>query len=128
MLTFFYSIIYTYNIVNCQKIYNLFAQALETRFSSLFHSECKLIWYSTTMYVYCVYPAISKRSKTTAKIVWNKRRSKCFKRRHLWRRCLYCYHFFLLLNRNRGTWSYILVSDRPYITKIYPVNAIWLLK
>jgi len=29
-------------------------------FSSLFRSECKLILYSTTMYVYCVYPAVSK--------------------------------------------------------------------
>ena len=32
-------------------------------FSSLFRSECKLILYLTTMYVYCVYPAISKSSK-----------------------------------------------------------------
>ena len=29
-------------------------------FSSLFHSECKFILYLTTMYVYCVYTAISK--------------------------------------------------------------------
>jgi RNase P/RNase MRP subunit p30 len=32
-------------------------------FSSLFHSECKLILYLTTMYVYCVYHAISKSPK-----------------------------------------------------------------
>ena len=29
-------------------------------FSTLFCSKCKLIWYLTTMYVYCVFPAISK--------------------------------------------------------------------
>ena len=29
-------------------------------FSSLFHSECNIISYLTTMYVYCVYPAMSK--------------------------------------------------------------------
>ena len=34
-----------------------------TSFSSLFHSECKLIVYLTTMYVCCVYPAISKSPK-----------------------------------------------------------------
>jgi hypothetical protein len=49
------------------KIYNLFARALETgrrtSFSSLFRSECKLILFLTTMYVYCVYPAISKGPK-----------------------------------------------------------------
>ena len=34
-----------------------------TSFSSLFHSEYKLILYLTTMYIYCVYPAISKSPK-----------------------------------------------------------------
>jgi hypothetical protein len=32
-------------------------------FSRLFRSECKLIIYLTTTYVYCVYPAISKTPK-----------------------------------------------------------------
>ena len=32
-------------------------------FSGPFHSECKLMVYLLTMYVYCVYPAISKRPK-----------------------------------------------------------------
>ena len=32
-------------------------------FSRLFCSECKLIVYLTTMYVYCDYPAISKSPK-----------------------------------------------------------------
>ena len=32
-------------------------------FSGLFRSEYKLILYLTTMYVYCVYPAISKKSE-----------------------------------------------------------------
>ena len=31
--------------------------------TGLFCCECKLISYLTTMYVYCVYPAISKRQK-----------------------------------------------------------------
>ena len=58
-------------IVPEEDIYNirtlsehLFVQALETgrktNFSSLFHSDCKFILYLTKMYVYCVYPAISK--------------------------------------------------------------------
>ena len=34
-----------------------------TSFSSLFRSECKLFLYLTTMYVYCVYPGISKSPK-----------------------------------------------------------------
>jgi hypothetical protein len=50
----------------------LFARALETGrqaniwwfFYSLFRSECKLIVYLTTMYVYCVYPDLSKKSET----------------------------------------------------------------
>jgi hypothetical protein len=46
------------------EIYNLFVQALETgRKASLFRSECKLILYSTTMYVYCIYSSLSKSSK-----------------------------------------------------------------
>ena len=53
--------------VHCQIIYNLFLQALETgrkaSFSSLIHSECKLILYLTTVYVYCIYLAISKSTK-----------------------------------------------------------------
>ena len=58
-----FSNIYTI-YVHCRKIYNLFARALETdRRASLFRSECKLILYSTTMYIYCVYPAISKSPK-----------------------------------------------------------------
>ena len=36
--------------------------------SSLFRSECKSMLYLTTMYVYCVYPAISKSPKTLAKL------------------------------------------------------------
>jgi hypothetical protein len=61
-----FSNIYTI-YVHCRKIYNLFALALETdrraSFSSLFRSGWKLILYSTTMYVNCVYPAISKSPK-----------------------------------------------------------------
>jgi hypothetical protein len=32
-------------------------------FSGLFRSEYKWIWYLTTMYIYCVYPAMSKKSE-----------------------------------------------------------------
>ena len=47
-------------------------------FSNLFRSKWKLIIYVSTMYGYCVYPAKSKGSKTTAKLSensWKKRRS-----------------------------------------------------
>jgi hypothetical protein len=74
------------------------------RQASLFRNECKLILYLTTMYVYCVYPAISKGSNQLqywSENSWNKRRSKSFQRRHMWRHRLYCYCFFLLLNRNQ---------------------------
>ena len=37
-------------------------------FSSLFRSECILILYLTTMYVYCVNPAKSERLKQTDKL------------------------------------------------------------
>jgi len=37
-------------------------------FSSLFRNECKWIINFTTMYVYCVYPAMSKSSKTTTRL------------------------------------------------------------
>jgi len=40
-------------------------------FSSLFRSECKLILHLMTMYVYCVYSAISKSPKTSAKLFEN---------------------------------------------------------
>jgi hypothetical protein len=46
--------------VNCRKKYNLFVRALETGISP---SECTLILYLTTMYVYCFCPAISKNPK-----------------------------------------------------------------
>ena len=50
--------------VHCRKIYNLFVWALETgRKASLFRRECKLILYSTTMYVYCIYSSLSKSPK-----------------------------------------------------------------
>ena len=50
---------------------NLFVQALETGISSRFRSECKLILYLTTMYIYCVFPAMSKSPKTTDKLLEN---------------------------------------------------------
>ena len=49
-----------------RKIQNLFVRTLETgRKVSLFRSERKLIYYLPTMYVYvyCVYPAMSKSPK-----------------------------------------------------------------
>ena len=48
-----YVCIYNTNVyVHCRKISNLFIC-----------SQCKLILYLTTMYIYCVYPAISKSPK-----------------------------------------------------------------
>ena len=70
-----------------------------------------------------------KKSKTTAKLSengWNKRHCNSFQRCHLWRQHLYCYHFFLLLNRNQVP-EKLYFGQWPYIAKIYPVNAIWLL-
>ena len=57
-------------------IYNLCVRALKTGrkvilwrvISGLFCSECKSILYLPTMYVYCVYPAMSKCSKTTTNV------------------------------------------------------------
>ena len=71
-----------------------------------------------------------KKSKTTAKLSeksWNKRCSKRFQMRHLWRQRLYGCHFFLLLNRNRVP-EKLYFGQWPCITNIYPVNAIFLLK
>ena len=62
---------YIYNIYKSRILLNFFAGALEKtrkRGSSLFHSECNLIIYLSTMYEYCVYPEISKKSKTPAKL------------------------------------------------------------
>ena len=58
---------------------------------------------------------------------WNKHCFNRFQMHHLWRQCLYWYRFFLLLNRNQVP-EKLYFSQWPYITKIYQVNAIWLLK
>ena len=52
-----------------------------TSFSSLFRSEYKWILYLTTVYVYCVYPAMSKKSENLSdlnKKDWNKHHSSPF--------------------------------------------------
>ena len=54
--------------IHCRKIYNL-ETGRKANFSSLFHRECKIILYLTTMYTYGVYPAISK-VQNTCHIVW----------------------------------------------------------
>jgi hypothetical protein len=58
---------YTYIVVNIKFIYTSFRnrQISESSasFSGLFRSEYKWILYSTTMYVFCVYPAMSKKSE-----------------------------------------------------------------
>jgi hypothetical protein len=64
-----------------------------------------------------------KRPKTIAKLSennWNKRRSKCFQRRHLWRQHLYCYHFFLSLYMNKVPEMLYLVHD------LITLKFIWL--
>jgi hypothetical protein len=84
---------------------------------------------------YICFSCNIKRYKTTAKFSensWNKRRSKFFKRRHLWCQRLYCYRFFLLLNRNQvpemlyfGQWPYIakkLSSQCNLTPQIEPVQ------
>ena len=63
--------VYIYNIrtlsVNIKFICTSFRNRQNSEplasFSGLFRSEYKWILYLTTMYVYCVYPAMSKKSK-----------------------------------------------------------------
>ena len=68
---------YTYIV----EIYNLFVRALETGkkrvFFVLFCSEYKWIWYSPTMYIYCIYPEMLKSPKQLPNCTKsrNKRRS-----------------------------------------------------
>ena len=58
---------YIYNIrtlsLNIKFICMSFRNRQKSELSGLFRSEYKWILYSTTMYVYCVYPAISKVGK-----------------------------------------------------------------
>jgi hypothetical protein len=71
--TFIFSCVqkYIYNIrtlsVNIKFICTSFRNRQNSEpsasFSGLFYSEYKLILYLTTMYVYCVYPAMSKKSE-----------------------------------------------------------------
>ena len=71
ILGLFYIYIYIYNIrtlsVNIKFICTSFRNRQNSEplasFSSLFRSEYKYILYLTTMYVYCVYPAMSKKSE-----------------------------------------------------------------
>jgi hypothetical protein len=63
-----------------------------------------------------------KRSKTTAKLSensWNKRRSKRFHRRHLWRQWLYCYPFLSVAQHESGTRKAIFWSVTVYNKKIF---------
>jgi hypothetical protein len=62
---------YTTCMYIVRKYIILFVQALETAkkasrkqaFLTQFHNKCKLILYLTTMYVYCIYPAMLKHPK-----------------------------------------------------------------
>ena len=97
--------------------------------SSLFLSEWKLILYLTTMYVHCVYPAISKSHKTTTKLSennWNKPRSDRFNWRYLRGSGLYCYRFFLSLYLNPVPEMLYLVHD--IITPIFILSPVLVLK
>jgi hypothetical protein len=63
-----------------------------------------------------------KRSKIPAKLSensWNKRRSNSIQRRHLWRQYLYCYRFFLLLNRNQVPTSPSQILNKHSIVDVY---------
>jgi hypothetical protein len=63
--------VYIYNIRTLSVNIKFICTSLRNRqnseplasFSCLFRSECKWILYLTTMYVYCVYPAMSKKSE-----------------------------------------------------------------
>ena len=59
--------LYIYNIrtlsVNIKFICTSFRNRQKSELSGLFRSEYKWILYSTTMHVYCVYPAMSKKSE-----------------------------------------------------------------
>jgi hypothetical protein len=58
-------VINTYAIyVHCRKIYNLFVRALGTCRKSESLASANYFLYLPTMYVCCVYPAISKSPKT----------------------------------------------------------------
>jgi hypothetical protein len=75
------------------------SESLIASFSNLFRRECKLILYLTTMYVYYVYPAISKSPKllpNCLKII-----EPCFVLIHLWRQILYCCRICLSLYVNQ---------------------------
>ena len=58
---------YIYNIrtlsLNIKFICTSFRNRQKSELSGLFRSEYKWILYSTTMHVYCVYPAMSKKSE-----------------------------------------------------------------
>ena len=47
-------------IIFCMSFRNKLTSEPLVRFSGLFRSECKLILYLKTLYIYCIYPAISK--------------------------------------------------------------------
>ena len=62
---------YIYNIRTLSENILFICMSFRTR-SSLFRIECKLILYLTTMYIYCVYPAISKTPSKLSENNWNK--------------------------------------------------------
>ena len=66
----------------CTSFTNRYTSEPLGNFSSLFRRECNLILYLTTMYMYCVYPAISKSPKQLS-IVWT-RISTCLKTDPTW--------------------------------------------
>jgi hypothetical protein len=93
--------------VLCRKIYNLFVQALETcRIMNLWQAFLAYftvsankfyVYWKCTLYVYCVYPAMPKKSKITAKLsekFRNNNRSNHFQWCPLCHPCLYCYRFY----------------------------------
>jgi hypothetical protein len=70
-IKYFWTEIHIYNIrtlsVNikfiCTSFRNRHNSEPSASFSGLFRSEYKWIWYLTTMYVFCVYPSMSKKSE-----------------------------------------------------------------
>ena len=123
-----------YMYVHCLKIYNLCVRALETcrkaRYLQPVSQRVKInFMFNDNARILCLSYS-TKKSKTITKLSensWNKRRSKRFQRCNMWRQRLYCYHFFLLLDRKQVP-EKLYFGQWPYITKQYPVNAIFLLK
>jgi hypothetical protein len=92
-------------------------------FSGLFRSEYKWILYLTTIYVYCVYPAMSKKSENLSDL--NK---KDRNKRH-WQCKIYVRYFILILKIVQNICLVLYVHDILTVNKRYLsmalVQSVW---